>query len=161
MLALLTGTGPKPDVGELPALLAHLPRGLTLRQLLADAGFDSQANHEFVRNEHGIATLIPARLGRPSTHGRPPRGSWRRRMRVWLATQRGRRRRGYTQRWQVETVMSMIKRNLSEELSGLTRHARNRQMRLHAIVHNIMILLRPWSFATEQDRSGYTAYCWF
>ena len=52
-----------------------------------------------------------------------------------------RRRRGYTRRWQVETVMSMIKRNQGEELSGHGYHSRNRQMRMLAVVHNILLVL--------------------
>jgi len=52
----------------------------------------------------------------------------------------GRRPSGYTQRWQVETVMSMIQRDLGEVLSGRCFHARNRQMRMLADVHNIMIV---------------------
>ena len=54
-----------------------------------------------------------------------------------LRTKRGRRKSGYTQRWQVETVMSMIKRNLGEELSGQTHHSRNRQMRLLVAVEPV------------------------
>ncbi|MCX5661342.1 MAG: hypothetical protein NTW19_16805, partial [Planctomycetota bacterium] len=63
---------------------------------------------------------------------------------------RKRRSSGYTQRWQVETVMSMIKRNQGEELSGEGYHSRNRQMRMLAEVHNILDCYLFGRFATEQ-----------
>jgi hypothetical protein len=141
ILALLTGRGPKPDVQELGPLLARLPRAVTVLQLLADAGFDSESNHRLARDEHGIRSLMPAKHGRPPHHGQLPRGYWRRRMRGWLRTLRGRRRCGYTQRAQVETVASMLKRNLTDELAATTYRAQCREMRWLAIVHNILILL--------------------
>jgi hypothetical protein len=62
-------------------------------------------------------------------------------MRSRLRTLRGRRRCGYTQRAQVETVASMLKRNLTDELAATTYAAQCREMRWLAIVHNILILL--------------------
>ena len=140
-LALLTGRGPKPDTDELDPLLARLPRGVTLLQLLADAGFDSEPNHELCRNDHGIRSVLPAKHGRPSQDGKPPAGYWRRRMRWLLRTKRRRRRCGYTQRWQVETVASMIKRNLGEALAAVGYWSQCRELRRLVVVHNIMILL--------------------
>ena len=48
----------------------------------------------------------------------------------------------YGQRWQVETVFSMIKRNLGENLGAVTRAAQDRSLHLMALTHNVMILLR-------------------
>ncbi len=120
-----------------------------LLQLLADAGFDSESNHQLCRAEHGILSLMPAKHGRPAKGSKPPAGHWRKRMRWLLRTKRGRKRSGYTQRWQVETAVSMIKRNLGDELTGLCFWSRCRQMRLRTIVHNIMILLLISGFSTE------------
>ena len=140
-LALLTGRGPKSDVDELGPLLAKLPRGVTILKLLADAGFDSEPNHELCRNEHGIASLMPATHGRPPKNGKRLSGYWRRRMKTLLRTKRGRRKSGYTQRWQAETTPSMIKRNLTDELAARSYHAQNRELRWVVITHNIMILI--------------------
>ena len=159
VLSVRTGRGPAPDLHDLPPLLADLPPGLRLETLLLDAGFDSEANHVYLRQEHGIRSLIPARIGRPTA--KPPSGHWRRWMRSRLRTQRRRRRCGYTQRWQVETVHSMYKRNLSDTLASRSYHAQNREMRWLIIVHNLTILL---VFVGVFDRAlqhplGYARRC--
>lgn len=151
-LALLTGRGPRPDINELAPLLKRLPRGVTPLRLLADAGFDSESNHVLAREAHGIRSLMPATHGRPSKEGKPPTGKWRRRMSRLLRTQRQRRHCGYTQRWQIETVVSMIKRNLGDSLSGTAYHSQCRELRRLVIVHNIMIVLSIRRFSTEHSR---------
>jgi hypothetical protein len=50
--------GPTPDIDQLASLMAHTPRGLTIERLVADAGFDSAANHQLLREEHGIMSVI-------------------------------------------------------------------------------------------------------
>ena len=47
----------------------------------------------------------------------------------------------YGQRWQVETVMSMIKRNQGDCLRSRTYWAQNREMMLKVLTHNIGIIL--------------------
>ncbi|MCX5658626.1 MAG: transposase, partial [Planctomycetota bacterium] len=153
ILSVLVGAGPKPDINDLQGLLSGLPSGVTIQTLLADAGYDSEPNHKYLREEHGIRSVIPAKHGRPRKDGGPPSGRWRAVMHHLLRTKRKRKRSGYTQRWQVETVMSMIKRNQGEELSGEGYHSRNRQMRMLAVVHNILVCYLFGRFATEQDKS--------
>ena len=65
--------------------------------------------------------------------------SHRRMMRRYF--ERPRERRRYGQRWQVETVMSMIKRRLGEALSARSYHRQCRAMLLKVIAHNVLILL--------------------
>jgi hypothetical protein len=140
-LSLLTARGPRPDVDELRPLLARLPRGVVLLCLAADAGFDSEPNHTLLRSDHGIRGLIPAKHGRPGKTGKPPAGHWRRLMKRLLRTKRRRRKHGYTQRAQAETSNSMIKRNLTDELTSRSFHAQNRELRLIVLTHNLMILV--------------------
>jgi transposase len=45
----------------------------------------------------------------------------------------------YGQRWQVETVFSMIKRNFGSSLSARSTHGRYRELALRALCHNIAI----------------------
>jgi hypothetical protein len=94
-------------------------------------------------------SIIPPLIGRRTD--KPPRGRWRRWMTHMMGTQRARRRCGYTQRWQVETVNSMIKRNLGSFCRGKSCQSRQRDLRLKALVHNLMIL-RPAS-RVESEQS--------
>jgi hypothetical protein len=154
ILSVLTSRGPKPDINELAPLLQRLPREVSVGKIALDAGYDSEPNHLLCRDEHGIASLIPPTHGRPCKPGKLPTGRWRRIMTHQFKTPARRRQSGYTQRWQVETVNSMIKRNLGEELMSRSYQAQNREMRWMAIVHNIMIVL--WErFSTEQEAYIY------
>jgi len=83
--------------------------------------------------ELGIETIIPARHGRPSSN--PPKGKYPRLMREEFDSER------YGQRWQVETVFSMIKRNLGSALGGRSYWSQCRELMLLAITHNIMIVM--------------------
>jgi hypothetical protein len=53
---------------------------------------------------------------------------------------RGADKATYGQRWQVETVNSMIKRNLGSALRARTARRRSRELLLRCITHNIMVL---------------------
>jgi hypothetical protein len=135
VLAMAAGRGPRPDVDELPELLDHLPRGVAVHHVLLDAGYDSEANHGYAREAHGILTTIPPKAGRPSE--RAPAGRYRRLMAQTIHT-----RDYYGQRWQIETVHSMIKRNQGDVVLGHTAWSRRRQLRLAVLTHNIAVVLR-------------------
>ena len=101
--------------------------------LLADADFDAEWVHRRVRS-HGMRTIIPPTRGRPSD--KPPAGRWRRVMKQRFA----RLKRKYGQRWQVETVNSMIKRRLGSALRARVEANQFREIVLRAITHNVMIV---------------------
>jgi|GEM_PF-2536163 len=75
----------------------------------ADAGYDSESNHQYGREELGIRTVVPPHHGRPTW--KPARG------RYWRLLQTRFDQQASVQRWQVETVMSMIKRRQSDSTS--------------------------------------------
>jgi hypothetical protein len=131
ILAVVPGRGPAPDFPHFRAALDQARRRARLLTLAADAGYDSEASHEYARNVCGIRTLIPALIGRPTE--KPPSGYWRRQMKTRLHTTR------YTQRWQVETVNSMLKRLLDSALRARTYWSQCRELLLRAITHNVMI----------------------
>ena len=133
VLGYLTDQGPKPDIRDLEPTLANTTPRVRIEWLTADAGYDSESNHRLCREEHGIRTLIPPRHGRP-TH-KPASGRYRRLMQTRFDKKR------YGQRWQVETVVSMMKRRLGSAVSGRSYWSRRRDLMLMVLTHNIMILL--------------------
>ena len=158
ILAAWPTRGPTPDVHQLGKLLHQLHADLTLRRLLLDAGYDSHANHQRLRDERNILSYIPPHHGRPTT--KPASSELRRLMQRHFATDASRRRIHFGQRWQVETVFSMMKRNLDHAIAGRSYHAQNREMLLLAITHNITILVRikiVKRFSTEQVRMIYSS----
>jgi len=136
ILSMLRGRGPKPDIQELVPLLDAVPKGITLHHVYADAGFDSEWNHTYAREEHGIITTIPPNHGRPSKNSQPPAGKYRRMMKETF----GLRKKHYGQRWQVETVNSMFKRNQGDNVSGQSYWSQQRELGLVALTHNVAIV---------------------
>lgn len=136
VLSMLRGRGPRPDVQELVPLLDALPRGLTVRHVYADAGFDSESNHTYAREEHGIITTIPPGHGRPSKDNKPPAGRYRRMMKETF----GLRKQAYGQRWQVETVNSMFKRNQGDHVAGASYWSQQRELAMVVLTHNVAIV---------------------
>jgi transposase len=138
ILAFQTGLGPRPDVDEFRSLLGQAAQRVRLDWILADAGYDSEANHHFAREELELRTVIPPHYGRPSS--KPARGRYRRLMQTRFNRAR------YRRRSQAETVMSMIKRRQGNHCRGKTPASRQRELHLFALTHNIMILWRGWVF---------------
>jgi len=144
ILSLWTGTGGGADYALFEPLVFDAWRRVPHRSftVVADAGFDCEDNHRTARLDLGLRSIIPSR-GAWKTR-KPPTSYWRRRMtrRDVLGSKRSRRRCGYTQRWQVETVNSMIKRNLGSALRGRSRRTREQHLRLKVLTHNVMIIMR-------------------
>jgi len=133
ILAFQAGRGPRPDVDEFKPLVADALRRVGLSVIVADAGYDSESNHAFAREEHQLRTVIPAKHGRPTA--KPARGRFRRLMQVRFD------RRVYGRRSQVETVISMLKRRQGSYVRGRNYRSQCRDLHLIALTHNIMILL--------------------
>jgi hypothetical protein len=135
ILALKAVLGNGSDIPDLlPMLAAALQRG-KVKTVVADAGYDSEANHEAARQMMQVRSVIPARIGRPSDA--PPTGRYRR-----LMKQRFKRKadaKTYGQRAQSETVNSMMKRNLGDSLRSIKPERRKQEMLLKSLVHNIML----------------------
>ncbi len=119
-----------------PLLSDARRRHARLRTALADAGYDSEANHRIAREHLRVRSLIKAGVGRPSE--RPPSGYYSRIMSKRLrGSQKG---KPYGQRAQAETVNSMLKRNLGEALRARTPKARRNEQLLRVLTHNIALL---------------------
>ena len=133
VLALRVGVGPSPDVSEFEELVRSAHARRKVGRMPADAGYDSESNHRYAREDLGVATLIPPKRGRPSKDGRPPTGRYRREMSESFDEE------SHGQRWQVETVMSMVKRRRGWTTWSRSEAGQSRDLRLLALTHNILI----------------------
>ena len=133
ILQAIAKRGPMPDISELKGAVSEVSKYQQIHKLTADAGYDSESNHVHARTLHNILTLIPARAGRPTN--KKPTGYFRRLMNSLHFN-----KQDYGQRWQVETVNSMIKRNLSSFLRAKTYWSQGRELLLKVFTHNVMIV---------------------
>jgi len=143
-LAAHASQGPQPDFGDFRPLLIEAQARAGVKAIAADAGFDSEANHVLARDELGIQSLIPAEHGRPPAG--EPVGRYRKQMKRHLHESR------YGQRWQVETVNSMIKRLSGEVVNACTYWRRCRLLLLKVLTHNITILRQQIGFLLSTQR---------
>ena len=58
----------------------------------------------------------------------------------------------YGQRWQIETVFSMLRRNLGTRLRAQGHYSQTREIRARILTHNLAILLCRRMFYTERQR---------
>jgi hypothetical protein len=134
MLAALVGRGPRVDTDRFVPLLDATLANVRLDAALADAGYDSEPNHRYAREQRGVRSFIPPTAGRPTT--KPPTGRYRRQMKQRLDKNYGR----YGQRWQAETGFSMFKRRLGSAVRARRYWSQCRELLLMAITYNIMLL---------------------
>lgn len=145
ILAVVPGRGPGPDIVHFRQAFDQARRRIRFLSLAADAGYDAEHTHVYGRSR-GVRTLIPPLIGRPTD--KPPRGYWRRMMKRVLPRSR------YGQRWQSETVNSMLKRLLGSALRARSYWSQSRETVLRALTLNIMILRRRKVF----DRATYPLF---
>ena len=134
IMSVLPGRGPGPDFHNFKPALELLPKSVKIDCLLGDAGYDSEGNHQHARKHLNIRTLIQPRMG--SINNRPVNGYYRRLMARLFQTSPNL----YRRRWQIETVMSMLKRRLGHALSSRNYHSQTRELCLKSIALNLIIL---------------------
>jgi hypothetical protein len=135
VLAAVASVGPTPDIDQLDSVVGELPPSIRIRHMVGDAGFDSAPNHRLLREGLGMRSTIPPEHGRPPKDPKTlPTDKYRRLMKTrfnWKA---------YRKRPQVETMFSMLKRNLGSALRGRGHWSRMRDLYLRVITHNIMLI---------------------
>ena len=148
ILGLTVNRGPKPDHCEFRSTLTDALRRQPIQTLVADAGYDSEPAHRWCRETLGIRSIIPPTIsGRKRLDGRPRKmqGRYRNQLRRRFP------KKAYGQRWQIETVFSMLKRLMGSSLRARRYHSQCREITLRVITLNVMILLCvSWMFYTEQ-----------
>jgi transposase len=134
MIGVLVGRGPRVDTDRFVPLLDATRENVQINAALADAGYDSEANHVYGRDTHGIRTFIPAKIGRPTN--KLPSGPYRRRMKQRLNKHYGR----YGQRWQAECGFSMFKRRIGSVVNARSYWTQCEELFLKAITFNVMLM---------------------
>lgn len=152
ILSAMARTGMGSDAPSFDSLLHHAWRRAAVKTVLADAGFDSEANHRIARLDLGVRSLIRAGVGRRCVgEGKPAAGRYRRRMQWELAGSQ--KAKLFGQRSQAETVVSMLKRNLGDALRARSPKMRRREHAFKAVVHDLMLWRRRLR-GSRQSRSG-------
>jgi len=131
VLSGVPSRGPYPDIVHFEKAIIDAERNIHLKILTADAGYDSERSHVFARSKN-IRTIIPPKIGRSTN--KLPNGKWRKIMATRFNA------RFYGQRWQVETVNSMIKRNLGSSMRARSFWSQCREIMLRLFTHNVMIV---------------------
>ncbi len=149
VLAQQARQGPYNDCANLRSLLDEAAHGQAVALVLADAEFDSERNHQHIRQVHGADSIIPAKRGKPSWKIKGIRAQ----MRADFPAA------AYAQRNLVETVISVVKRKLSARAPGRSLTTQHLQALLLGIAYNIYrafwrLLSTP--FRSDFDRLGVT-----
>ncbi|WP_223861670.1 transposase [Geminicoccus harenae] len=140
LLAQRVRPGPAGDFSDLVPLASKAADVMPYDQLIADAGYDSEANHRFCREQLGADSLIPAKKRRSAAvvATTPYRQEMVRRL---SKTGNPADCAAYRQRWKVETVMSVVKRRCGEALTARLEPTQQAQALLRGIAYNIQRLV--------------------
>jgi DDE family transposase len=132
--AALVSRGPSGDQPFLPQALQQASGHIRVRRLLADAGYDSEKNHQVSREQFGVESVIkinPRWLGR-----RWPSKPYRRRMR------RSFPKRAYSRRAHAESIFSAFKRTLGAAMRARGPQAQRRELLWRVLAYDLMIIRR-------------------
>ena len=125
--------GPSYDFPLFEKAMRQASKQLRFARILADSGYDSEANHRFGREVLGIHTII-ALNARGST--KTPTTVYRAEMKHQFD------KKTFNRRWQVESVFSQHKRLLGSALRNRSDISRERECLLRILTHNLMIIRR-------------------
>ena len=124
--------GPQFDRTHYLAALTEATKQKQIAVLVADAIYGSEKAHVFAHSL-GVRAIMPPKLGRPTE--KLPSGYYRRKMALRFP------KKLYRNRAQVETVMSMLKRNFDSFMRARSFQSRGREILLRIFAHNVMIVL--------------------
>jgi hypothetical protein len=130
VLAQQARQGPYNDYATLRPLVSAAHKVTPVRLVLADAEFDSERNHRHVRNVIGVDSVIPAKRRKAHWKTNGVRAHMRHRFPRWR----------YSQRAQVESVFSVVKRKLSSKTPGRSAETQRWQAILLGVAYNIYLL---------------------
>jgi len=128
--------GPWNDCASLPAVVEAASQRRRIGVVLADAEFDSERNHTFIRQRLGAQSVIPAKRGKKTWRVRGVRAAMRRAFPGKL----------YRRRALVETLFSSVKRKLSARAPGRSLPMQMRQALLLGLSFNLYRLRHRYLF---------------
>src|SRR2546428_2066504 len=112
--------------------------------VLADAEFDSERNHTYIRQRLGAQSVIPAKRGKKTWRVRGVRAEMRRAF----------PRKLYRRRALIETVFSSVKRKLSARAPGRSLRMQMRQALLLGLSFNLYRLRHRYIFLRMSTEPG-------
>ncbi|MGB2676626.1 MAG: transposase [Candidatus Acidiferrum sp.] len=127
VLAQLARRGPWNDCGNLPAVVGAAAEQTRIGLVLADAEFDSERNHTYIRQQLGAQSIIPAKRGKKTWRVRGVRGEMRRAFPQRLSRLRA----------LIESLFSSVKRKLSARAPGRSLRMQIRQALLLGLSFNL------------------------
>lgn len=132
--AATVSVGPNNDCPLLADTVRQAVQRVQIQQLLADAGYDSEANHRICREDAGIgSTVIP--VNPRHRNAKTTRGKYRNDMRNHFPKQT------FGNRWQVESVFSRFKRCLGYALRATADQSRVAECLVRVLTYNLMLLV--------------------
>ena len=121
ILAARTHTGNRSDAPDFEPLLYQSWRRAGVKTTVADPGYDSETNHCIARLDMGVRSIIPPKIGRPSS--KPPAGRFRRLMSQRFARKADRRalRPTVAERDGQQHDEAQLRRRAAVDLAGTPR----------------------------------------
>lgn len=95
---------------------------------IGDKGYDAEKNHELLRDELHAMSIIPARYEDVPV--------WRTRGRYRKEMKRGYSKKTYHKRSIDETIFSVVKRTMGDEVRSVKTRSQNNEMRFKIIAYN-------------------------
>ena len=138
LLSQIARRGPWNDCANLPAVVETASQQTRIGLVLADAEFDSERNHTYIRKQLGAHSVIPAKRGKKTWRVRGVRAEMRRAFPTRL----------YRQRSLIESVFSSVKRKLSASAPGRRLRMQMRQALLLGLSFNLYRLRHRHLFSS-------------
>jgi hypothetical protein len=142
--------GPWNDCASLPAVVETASQQTRIGFVLADAEFDSERNHTYIRQRLGAQSVIPAKRGKKSWRVCGVRAEMRRAFPRQL----------YRRRALIETVFSSVKRKLSARAPGRSLRMQMRQALLLGLSFNLYRLRHRFLFLRMSTKPSHFKTLW-
>ncbi|HYL12233.1 MAG TPA: transposase [Terriglobales bacterium] len=145
LLSQTARRGPWNDCANLPAVVQTASQQTRIGLVLADAEFDSERNHIYIRKQLGAHSVIPAKRGKKTWRVRGVRAEMRRAFPSRI----------YRRRALIESVFSSVKRKLSARAPGRSLSMQVRQALLLGLSFNLYRLRHRHPFLRMSTEPSY------